>query len=66
MSKRPARFGGRMVRTAFYRWNELPAGARAHGPAVVTGGEATAVVPPEFAFRVDRFGNLIVRRKTSP
>jgi N-methylhydantoinase A/oxoprolinase/acetone carboxylase beta subunit len=65
MSMRPARFGGRMVRTAFYRWDDLKAGARAHGPAVVTGGEATAVIPPAFAFRVDRFGNLIIHRKTS-
>jgi N-methylhydantoinase A/oxoprolinase/acetone carboxylase beta subunit len=64
-SVRPARFGSHMVRTAFYRWDELRAGARAHGPAVVTGGEATAVIPPAFAFRVDCFGNLIIRRKTS-
>jgi N-methylhydantoinase A/oxoprolinase/acetone carboxylase beta subunit len=65
-SVRPARFDGRMVSTAFYRWNDLEAGARAPGPAVVTGGEATAVIPPNFAFRVDRFGNLVIRRKTSP
>jgi N-methylhydantoinase A/oxoprolinase/acetone carboxylase beta subunit len=64
-SVRPARFGGRMLPTAFYRWDDLAAGVRAPGPAVVTGGEATAVIPPAFAFRVDRFGNLIVRRKTS-
>ena len=60
-SVRPARFGGRLVPTAFYRWDELAAGARATGPAVVTGAEATAVVPPAFAFRVDGFGNLIIR-----
>jgi N-methylhydantoinase A/oxoprolinase/acetone carboxylase beta subunit len=64
-SVRPARFGGRMVRTAFYRWDDLRAGARARGPAVVIGAEATAVVPPAFAFRADRFGNLIIRRRTS-
>lgn len=64
MSMRPARFGGRMVRTAFYRWDDLRPGARAVGPAVVTGGEATAVIPPQFGFRVDRFGNLIVCRIT--
>jgi N-methylhydantoinase A/oxoprolinase/acetone carboxylase beta subunit len=64
-SVRPARFSGRMLPTAFYRWDDLAPGARARGPAVVTGGEATAVIPPAFAFRVDRFGNLIVRRKAS-
>jgi N-methylhydantoinase A/oxoprolinase/acetone carboxylase beta subunit len=65
MSVRPARFGGRMMRTAFYRWEDLKPGARAVGPAIVTGGEATAVVPPQFGFRVDRFGNLVVRRSKS-
>jgi N-methylhydantoinase A/oxoprolinase/acetone carboxylase beta subunit len=58
-------FNRRMVRTAFYRWEDLAAGARAPGPAVVTGGEATAVIPPAFDFRVDGFGNLIIRQKRS-
>ena len=62
-SVRPVRFGGRLVRTAFYRWDDLNPGARARGPAVVTGREATAVIPPAFAFRVDRFGNLIVNNE---
>jgi N-methylhydantoinase A/oxoprolinase/acetone carboxylase beta subunit len=61
-SVRGARFNGRVRPTAFYRWDDLAAGARAAGPAVVTGAEATAVVPPGFAFRVDPFGNLIIRR----
>lgn len=65
ISIRPAWFCGRMVQTAFYRWDGIGAGARARGPAVVTGGEATAFIPPAFAFRVDCFGNLIVGRKTS-
>jgi N-methylhydantoinase A/oxoprolinase/acetone carboxylase beta subunit len=62
-SVRPARFAGRIIPTAFYLWDDLASGARAPGPAVVTGGEATAVIPPAFAFRVDGFGNLIVKRK---
>jgi N-methylhydantoinase A/oxoprolinase/acetone carboxylase beta subunit len=61
-SVRLARFTGRMLATAFYRWDDLTPGARARGPGVVTGGEATAVIPPGFAFRVDRFGNLIIRK----
>jgi N-methylhydantoinase A/oxoprolinase/acetone carboxylase beta subunit len=65
-SVRPALFEGQMLRTAFYRWEDLSPGCRAAGPAVVTGGEATAVVPPGFAFRLDRFSNLIIRcRKSS-
>jgi N-methylhydantoinase A/oxoprolinase/acetone carboxylase beta subunit len=61
-SVRRGRFNGHVRSTAFYRWDDLAAGARAAGPAVVTGAEATAVVPPGFAFRVDPFGNLIIRR----
>jgi N-methylhydantoinase A/oxoprolinase/acetone carboxylase beta subunit len=59
---RPGRFDGRPARTAFFRWNDLVPGARARGPAVVTGGEATVVVPPRFTFRIDGFGNVIVTR----
>jgi N-methylhydantoinase A/oxoprolinase/acetone carboxylase beta subunit len=62
-SIRPAWFNGRMVPTAFYRWDNLEAGKHTTGPAVVSGGEATAVIPPAFRFRVDRFGNLIINRK---
>jgi N-methylhydantoinase A/oxoprolinase/acetone carboxylase beta subunit len=62
-ARHPARFDGRLWNTAFYRWEELIPGARAAGPAVVTSGEATAVVPPGFAFRVDGFGNLIIHHR---
>ncbi len=56
----PARFEGRLVETAFYRWDALRPGARGTGPAVVTGSEATAVISPGFRFEVDGFGNLIL------
>jgi N-methylhydantoinase A/oxoprolinase/acetone carboxylase beta subunit len=59
---REARFDGVAVPTRFFRWGELIAGAAGDGPAVVSGGEATAVVPPGFGFRLDAFGNLIVTR----
>ena len=59
-TRRPGRFDGRAVSMAFYRWDALEPGARAIGPAVVTGGEATVVVPPRFAFAVDGFKNVIV------
>ncbi|HEY7475082.1 MAG TPA: hydantoinase/oxoprolinase family protein [Vicinamibacterales bacterium] len=57
---RPARFGGRTVKTAHYRWPALRPGAAARGPAIITGAEATVVVPPGFVFEVDGFGNVIV------
>jgi N-methylhydantoinase A/oxoprolinase/acetone carboxylase beta subunit len=57
-----AAFGGRRVQTAFYRWESLDPGSVADGPAVVAGGQATAVVPPGFSFRVDEFGNVVAVR----
>lgn len=60
--RRPGRFAGRTTRVSFYRWPDLEPGSRGAGPAVVTGGEATVVVPPGFRFRVDGFGNVIVTR----
>jgi N-methylhydantoinase A/oxoprolinase/acetone carboxylase beta subunit len=59
---RPGRFGGRSVKVSFYKWESLEPGARASGPAVVTGGEATIVVPPGFTFHVDGFRNVICAR----
>jgi len=61
-SLKQARFGQRVYRTAFYRWDDLAPGARAAGPSVVTGNEATVVIPPGFRFRVDGFGNVIIRK----
>ena len=58
---RPGRFGGRNVRIAFFRWNELAPGSSSSGPAVIAGGEATAVIPPGWKFRVDGFGNVVAR-----
>ena len=60
-TRRPGRFDGRPVSMAFYRWEALEPGARATGPAVITGGEASIVVPPRFTFNVDGFGNVVIR-----
>jgi N-methylhydantoinase A/oxoprolinase/acetone carboxylase beta subunit len=54
-----ARFGGALVATRFYRWPDLAPGAAGDGPAVIAGGEATAVVPPGFRFRLDEFANVV-------
>jgi N-methylhydantoinase A/oxoprolinase/acetone carboxylase beta subunit len=58
-SKRRATFGGRPHTLASYRWDDLAPGARASGPAVITGGEATVVVPPGARFKIDGFGNVV-------
>jgi len=59
VAARRARFNGRAVRMAYYRWPELEPGAAARGPAVITSGDATVVVPPDFRFTIDGFGNVI-------
>jgi N-methylhydantoinase A/oxoprolinase/acetone carboxylase beta subunit len=60
---RSGRFGGRAVRVSHYRWDDLAPGARAAGPAVITSGEATAVIPPGFTFRIDGFGNVVAENR---
>ncbi len=58
---RPANFDSRSVATSFYRWPDLRPGAHAVGPAVITGPEATTVVPPGFKFRIDRMKNVVIQ-----
>jgi N-methylhydantoinase A/oxoprolinase/acetone carboxylase beta subunit len=58
-------FGGKKRQTAFFRWPDLGPGATGVGPAVVTGPEATVVIPPDFRFDVDRYGNVISRRRSA-
>jgi N-methylhydantoinase A/oxoprolinase/acetone carboxylase beta subunit len=59
---RPGRFSGRKARVAFHRWDDLDVGAAGAGPAVITGGEATVVVPPDFRFRIDGYGNVVATK----
>ena len=54
-------FDGRSVQVRFYRWPDLRPGAAARGPAVITGAEATVVVPPDFKFQIDGHANVILR-----
>jgi N-methylhydantoinase A/oxoprolinase/acetone carboxylase beta subunit len=61
-----AQFGGKRLETTFYRWEDLPTGSIADGPAVVAGAQATAVLPPGTRFRIDDFGNLIAVRAGAP
>ncbi|MDP9364507.1 MAG: hydantoinase/oxoprolinase family protein [Chloroflexota bacterium] len=53
-------FGRRPHPTVLVRRDDLPAGARVTGPAVVTEPTATTVVPPGASLRVDEFGALVV------
>jgi N-methylhydantoinase A len=62
-----ARLGTRRVwfpagwrEAAIWRRLDLPAGARIPGPAVLEQPDATVVIEPGFAGRIDALGNLIV------
>jgi N-methylhydantoinase A/oxoprolinase/acetone carboxylase beta subunit len=64
-ARRAARFGGRAMSAAVYRWADLLPGSTAPGPAIVTGAEATAVVPPGWRFTVDGHGNVVASKATT-
>jgi N-methylhydantoinase A len=50
------------VRTAVYRRDLLPAGARIRGPAIVEEPTTTIVIPSSFTALVHETGNLILER----
>jgi N-methylhydantoinase A len=51
------------VGTPVYARSRLPADARFAGPAIVEQMDATTVVPPGWALRVDAANNLLLERK---
>jgi N-methylhydantoinase A/oxoprolinase/acetone carboxylase beta subunit len=56
---RPAWFGGNWRDTAIYHSEQLSSGMAGAGPAIITGGQSTIVIPPNFGFRIDDKGTLI-------
>jgi N-methylhydantoinase A len=63
----PARVGeayfhdaGGYVDTPIYNRDDLNADNEIHGPAIVVEDDATALVPPDWTARVEKFGNMIV------
>jgi len=60
IDRRPMRFENRDYRADVYVREFLRAGNMLSGPALVLDYESTAVVPPDFAGRVDKHGNLII------
>lgn len=53
-------FSGKKIAASLYSREELQAGRRYRGPAVITEYSATTVVPPGKYFSHDRAGNLII------
>jgi N-methylhydantoinase A/oxoprolinase/acetone carboxylase beta subunit len=62
-SVREAWFEGGWWATSVYHREQLLPGMEGDGPAIVSGGEATVVVPPGFGFRVDGVGTMVIDRK---
>jgi N-methylhydantoinase A len=58
--RQPVVFDGVMVETLVVRREDLPAGARIPGPAVVVETTATTVVPPGMELRVDDYGSMVI------
>ncbi len=62
IATRGAWFRGAWHETAIYHAEQVEAGMRGVGPALVTGGQSTIVIPPEFTFSMDGVGMLVVTR----
>jgi N-methylhydantoinase A len=56
----PVWFGGKRVKTKIWPREQLKAGRRYTGPAIITEYSATTVLPPEMEFYVDKAGNVII------
>jgi N-methylhydantoinase A len=48
--------------TPYYDRSALPVGHAIHGPAILLQADSTTVVPPDWSFEVDRFGNVVMSR----
>jgi N-methylhydantoinase A len=59
---RPVWFDGGWHEATIWDRLSLPVGARVTGPAILEQADATTVIDPGLAARVDDFGNLIVER----
>jgi N-methylhydantoinase A len=58
-------FGGAPVETAVWSRLDLPVGAVVAGPAILEQPDATIVIDPGLAARVDRLGNVVIERSGS-
>jgi N-methylhydantoinase A len=58
--RRTLRIAGAEVAAESWVWAGLPIGHAGQGPALISDDHATALVPPEWRWRVDAHGNLIL------
>lgn len=62
LGERPVWFDGAWHDAAIYARLDLPVGAVVRGPAILEQPDATTVIDPDLAARVDALGNVIVER----
>ena len=62
VNARQAWFDGRFCETAVYHREDLKAGMEGVGPVIVSGGESTVVISPNFSFHIDGVGTLVATR----
>jgi N-methylhydantoinase A len=60
IDRRAMRFEGKIYKADVYAREALAAGNIIIGPGLILDYESTAVVPPNFLCRVDKYGNLII------
>lgn len=65
IDRRAIRFEGRIYQADVYARGMLGAGNVITGPALILDYESTAVVPPSYVSRVDKYGNLIISQRKS-
>jgi N-methylhydantoinase A/oxoprolinase/acetone carboxylase beta subunit len=65
-STRDTWFGDRFWKTSVYHRKDLEPGMEGAGPAILSGGESTAVIPPNFNFLIDGVGTLVATRVGLP
>ena len=63
LGRRTATVGGARVEASVWRLGELAAGVELEGPAILAGGDATALVEPGWHGRVDRSGAVLLQRR---
>jgi hypothetical protein len=63
---RKARFNGVTVDCPVYQRERLDVGVAFAGPAIVDQLDATTVIPPGVAARVDAYKNILILRDTPP
>jgi N-methylhydantoinase A/oxoprolinase/acetone carboxylase beta subunit len=56
-------FEGRRHATPVFHLEHLLPGAGGDGPALLAGAQATTVIPPHYAFRIDSLGNVVATRR---